>query len=168
MGVELHRDYASLERPTPAARNDPTLMWEWCDRRILALGEALRRDDYLPDAWGGWVDAFTIGILYGWRPAGTEHDDPDWEGGYCSNDGAYVTDADARALGSALELALTDSSVTDARAAELAQAVPSALRELLGDYGDVAGTLQRLLDSDKREDLERYVRFLRRGSFTIE
>src|ERR1019366_5129841 len=169
MGVDLHRDYGALEPLPDAARNDHEATQRWGERRSRDLVACEQRGDYLQAASSGWDAAFTLGVLYGWRPAGTRHDDPDWEGGYFSNDGARVTVEDARALGSALERALGDPDPVAVSPVQRIKGLPAHLRELLGDDRDyVRGVLERLTSADTREDLDRYVRFLRRGSFTIE
>ena len=92
-----------------------------------------------------------------------------WEGGYFSNDGARVTVEDARALGSALERALSDHDPVAVSPVQRIKGLPADLRELLGDDRDyLRGVLERLTSADTREELDRYVRFLKRGSFTIE
>jgi hypothetical protein len=44
----------------------------------------------------------TLAYLYGWRPAGTVFDLPNWAGGYFSSDGQRVSAADAAAMAAAL------------------------------------------------------------------
>lgn len=71
-------------------------MRPWVHRRCIEVSAAAARDDYLQDAWSGWDDVFTLAVLYGWTPCGTTHHDPGWLGEYFSNDGARVSDEDAR------------------------------------------------------------------------
>jgi hypothetical protein len=75
----------------------------------------------LPD--GGLIALLSLGMQYGWQPAGTEPPDfslldqedldeigdlEKWDGRYYPGFGQEVTLADARALGAALERALPD------------------------------------------------------------
>jgi hypothetical protein len=63
-----------------------------------------------------WPWVLALAFVFGWRPAGTaaptfneggECDpDPDWDGGYFSNDHQAVLEPDARAMGEALHGAL--------------------------------------------------------------
>jgi len=80
MGVDLHRDYGALEPLPDAARNDHEATQRWGERRSRDLVACEQRGDYLQAASSRWDAVFTLGVLYGWRPAGTRHDDPDWEG----------------------------------------------------------------------------------------
>jgi predicted site-specific integrase-resolvase len=65
--------------------------------------------------------------------------------------------------------ALSDPDPVAVTPVQRIKALPADLRELLRDDRDyVRGVLERLTSADTREDLDRYVRFLRRGSFTIE
>jgi hypothetical protein len=61
----------------------------------------------------GWAQILSLAKLNGWEPLGTvdpwwknEVDAPQWEGGYCSNDGQTVTAEDALAIANSLEKAL--------------------------------------------------------------
>jgi hypothetical protein len=61
--------------------------------------------------WPGWTYIMTLALAHGWKPLGTRLSDdygidPDWDGGYGSNDGQVVTAEDADALATALERAL--------------------------------------------------------------
>jgi hypothetical protein len=71
-----------------------------------------------------WHKVLDLACEYGWQPAGTElprwHDETgalieqwsldanEWDGGYSSNDGQYVTDEDAAHIADALQRALED------------------------------------------------------------
>ena len=165
MSVDLHRDYASLETLSAAARHDPRLVLGWAERRCEALAAAERRHDYLQDAWSGWGNTFVLAVLYGWAPAWTPHEHPSWEGGYLSNDGARVTDGDARAFANALERALSDPD----REHSPSEARTSAIAPDLADLCQNArAALAQLSDAEGRGRLRQYVRFLQRGGFTIQ
>ena len=73
--------------------------------------------------WAGWRFCLDVALRNGWQPEGTRAPDlvfygpdgsvreervPDdeWNGGYCSNDGQWVTDSDARNLAAALDRAI--------------------------------------------------------------
>jgi hypothetical protein len=73
--------------------------------------------------WWAWRRVFDLAIEHGWEPAGTEapsweepdgctgqpsYDPKEWNGGYFSNDGQYVTPEDARNLADALERVIND------------------------------------------------------------
>lgn len=165
MGVDFYRDYASLERMPPGALEDRGVMLAWLHRRNLAISAAAARHDYLQAAWSGWDDVFTLAVLYGWSPQGTVHPDPDWGGGYFSNDGARVSGDDARNFAAALERALGDPNPPNAAAPKRIDSLYDPLPDARAGVEDA---LQRLRDSEQRGTLHRYVRFLRRGSFTIE
>ena len=64
-----------------------------------------------------WPRVVELALENGWEPAGTlapldwcdtesGHDPEQWGGGYCTNDGQYVTAKDARAMADALERSL--------------------------------------------------------------
>jgi len=92
----------------------------------------------------GWGMVLDLAQRHGWQPAGTAAPayyqaagDPDWSGGYLSNDGQTVTAEDARAIAGALEKALAampDSAVAARllpykRPADFAEVVERFLEE---------------------------------------
>ena len=167
MGVDLHRNYDSLDPVRQAARDDHEAMLLWAEQRCRELAAREQRGDYLQDGWSGWGGACQLGVLYGWRPAGTRLDEPGWTGGYFSNDAAQVTRDDALSLASALERALHDPDPERLSPDERIETVPADLRDYLRDAEDVREVVGRLAHASQRRCLESYVRFLSRGSFTI-
>lgn len=167
MPVDLHRDYSSLERPPRDLGPDRLLLLAWAKRRNVELDRRYRRGDYLQTGWKRWDDVRDLAALYGWRPAGTELDLPDWSGTYASNDGARVTAEDARGLASALAAALSDQDPGSLASRRLSL-LPTELRARF-DESTVARFVMRLLgEPGGRADLGRWIQFLKRGSFTIE
>jgi len=55
-----------------------------------------------------WLSALQLAEAYGWTPNGTSLKESEWDGSYDSNDGAEVSELDARNLASAIEHALPD------------------------------------------------------------
>lgn len=57
--------------------------------------------------WRAWYTLLQAARRHGWQPAGTTHpDDPGWSGLYHSNDGQWVSTADALNLAHALQRAI--------------------------------------------------------------
>jgi hypothetical protein len=158
MGVELFRGRDTLP-PLPTDRtHEPGAIDEWLRRCGIRIGELVKTNDFL-DA-GCWAQVLDLAQCYGWMPAGTVLDDPQWNGDYTSNDGARVEAEDARGLEQALALALDDPDLGVGR-------WPVASPWDVG-ANEVDGALNLLRDADDRAMLEEYVTFLKRGSFTIE
>ena|SRR5436305_10249625 len=72
--------------------------------------------------WAAWRALYQIAISFGWKPAGTlppEGFVGEWNAGYFSNDLQAVTDADALAMGKALNRALKEEFLTVEQASDL-------------------------------------------------
>ena len=99
--------------------------------------------------WPQWRGCFALARAFGWAPAGTlaPHDyrRPElWDGDYFSNDVQVVADADAQAMGTALDRAL--AALTDHRALTDAQAkawgcdaIGARMVCRLADYAEAGG-----------------------------
>lgn len=102
--------------------------------------------------WCHWAYVMQLGFTHGWRPQGTEcpndfpGGDVEWDGGYTSNDGPWVTAEDADAWAAALERALACDHETCSHV----------------EPRD-AGTR----DPERREWLGRVIAFFRKGGFFI-
>jgi hypothetical protein len=134
----------------------------------------------------GWEQALKLAELYGWEPAGTEapkRDDPDeaedpedeeweevervWGGGYCTNDGQWVSSEDAENLADALESALPDIPGHDA--------LENKTREIMTKEGPMrvipAGADVNPLESfsgpTQKAYLRKFIEFCRAGGFNI-
>lgn len=55
-----------------------------------------------------WYALLRLAKQYGWKPEGTSHDDPDWNGTYTANNYQVVCASDAANLADAIERALPD------------------------------------------------------------
>ncbi len=87
--------------------------------------------------WSAWWYLFDLACEHGWEPAGTKSPtfneggaffDPNWEGGYGSNDHQEVTKEDAENLANALETALAgDLECDHASAPSTAEALTRAV-----------------------------------------
>ena len=138
-----------------------------------------------------WETALHLAVKYGWRPLGTRAPTTGslagwqdlWMGTYFSNDAQTVLSADARALADALERSLDDLSDEnphmdwDPKFWRDDDALPDWLspeeQELIED--DVCVHLREALRmkpveffaGDEKQNLKRFIRFCRLGSFII-
>ena len=132
--------------------------------------------------WAGWRKLLQTAEKHGWQPSGTEppwyYEDPtEWEGGYFSNDGQYVTEADAKNIADALQRAEDELSDTNQNQTPEETAADQLISEtgsdefpspqhramfekisvmLYGQYGETGESLTR-----------RFIKFCRGGGFTI-
>ena len=171
MSIKLIRGYDTLPQ-LPYGWDHPQEVIDDCARRQQArIDELKMAHDCREDSDRGWRDIYTLGICYGWSPAGTELDgDPNWDGTYFSNSfkyGARVEDEDARALADALKRALCEEDAEhefEHRLLRLGLAVSSAWG---GNVDDADAALMLLEYPDGRRAVENHVKFLERGAFTI-
>ncbi len=113
----------------------------------------------------GWALALTLAEDYGWSPAGTLLERPDWTGEYASNEGQRVSRPDAQALAAACERALADPGYL-ARVSTVKQTIDATVARLVP--GDVPSPVDPEEMRAFRQRLKDLVAFCRGGSFVIE
>lgn len=120
----------------------------------------------------GWMDLLDLAHRHGWQPAGTEAPeyDPDWDGGYFTNDYQIVTDEDASALADALEDALDDIPDEEVKRLTvgdvLGDAAPPHVRDLRVANED-ANIYERWSGAQGKRSIRDFIAYCRAGSFVI-
>ncbi len=113
----------------------------------------------------GWALALTLAEHYGWKPAGTKLERPNWSGEYATNEGQRVTASDAQSLADACERALVDPDYLP-RISDIKQQIDAEVAR------QVPGSTRREIRSEEmlafRERLKDLVAFCREGAFVIE
>ncbi len=140
-----------------------------------------------------WWQVLKLASEYGWHPAGTEavqrydetgelfeqlsHDPDEWSGTYFTNDGQYVTDADAAHIADALERALDD--IPDFNTSEKwveygpANQPTSPVTRAMVEAGLVASSPNESLTSleffsgEAKQHVRDFIAFCRAGGFYI-
>ena len=147
-----------------------------------------QKDDHWYMNHGLWPAVLRLGVLGGWKPAGTvlEYvlEDPDqtpvegWSGQYTGNEGQYVTDDDARALADGLEnlLSLTaeldiaevldESAEVGESTEEFRRLIDRRLRHPI-TAPCVRDSLRLIQGEEDREGLRAFALFCRREGFMI-
>jgi len=138
-----------------------------------------------------WESALQLGIFYGWRPlgtsaptSGTPHSWRElWTGTYLTNDAQIVVCADALSLAHALERALNDISDENPKidwdpaywreADDLPEWLSPEEKESIEDtvHAHAREVIRmkplEFFAGDEKDDLKRFIRFCRLGSFLI-
>jgi len=115
-----------------------------------------------------WSAVLVLAQSNGWEPAGTVlAQEPDWSGGYGTNDGQTVPAADAGQLADALERALPDIPDHDAlehkaKVVDLPDLGPTRVLDAQEKVSPI-----ELFSGDSKEYLRRFIRYCRAGSFQI-
>ena len=138
-----------------------------------------------------WAKTLQLARLYGWKPRGTRppphHDfhklNADWHERYLTNDGQVVVREDALALAAALEVSLNDITNDPIRfdwnpefwtdEDDLPEWLSPEERAMIEEC--IEGELLDVMDIDpleffagaEKDDLARFIRFCRLGSFII-
>ena len=117
------------------------------------------------NSWA-WSGVYHLAMALGWEPEGTEfggttYDVSDaefeglaknWNGNYWTNDGQIVSESDAANLGAALDQAI--------------RFTPTERLEVKKEDSEVAQAFCRF-SGEGREYLEKFITFVKRGSFVI-
>lgn len=129
----------------------------------------------------GWAEVINLALAYGWQPKGTEIDEnmfksyEDYEdyqenygGQYFGNNGQIVISEDAKAFSNALESSLDD--IPDERV-EKRETIPiddEFLKERAKIWNQEQSALVTRFSGESNKDyLKEFIKFLRKGSFSI-
>lgn len=163
MGVDLFREHVAARLVASCVPEADGL----AARAHRIVDPHITTDDCLQDAWVGWTEVLTLGLLHGWTPLGTDLGDASWSGSYLSNDWQRVTSEDARGLADALQRALGSDEPRLRPVCDGVHALSAEAFELISEPELVDDALALLASEVGRATVARYAMFLAGGSFVI-